>query len=54
MSDWIRSQEQVRIQQDRDRWLENRRQQREAQQEYNYQKNKRSTDAGGDSKDQQN
>lgn len=54
MSDWIRAQEQVRIQQDREKWLENRRQQREAQRQYNYQKNKRSTDAGGDSKDQQN
>jgi hypothetical protein len=49
MSDWIRAQEQVRRQQDRDKWLKNRRQQRESTREYNYGKNRRSTDAGGDS-----
>ena len=49
MSDWIRAQEQVRRQQDRDKWLRNKRQQRESTREYNYGNNRRSTDAGGDS-----
>ena len=50
MNDWIRAQEQVRHEQETAKRQRNRQQEHEAKRQYN----KRSTDAGGDSKDQQN
>ena len=50
MNDWIRAQEQVRQEQETAKKQRNRQEEDDAKRQYN----KRSTDASGDSKDQQN